>query len=145
LQDNGVSYKDYKADEDSKEKYDSVYSWWKNNPEKVTVSKAVTDNVIEYREYTGVLNDIRADKDENGKSISGSAKEKKQEYIWNLNIDEGAKYVLFKSEYNADDTYNYEILDYLFNRDDLTYEEVNTICEELGFKVNRETGYISWD
>ena len=145
LQDNGVSYKDYKADDDSKEKYDSVYSWWKNNPEKVTVSKAVTDNVIEYREYTGVLNDIRADKDENGKSISGSAKEKKQEYIWNLNIDEGAKYVLFKSEYNADDTYNYEILDYLFNRDDLTYEEVNTICEELGFKVNRETGYISWD
>lgn len=145
LQDNGVSYKEYKADEDTKEKYDSVYSWWKNYPEKVTVSKAVTDNVIEYRGYTSDLDDIRADKDENGKSISGSAKEKKKAYIWGLDIDEGAKYILFKNEYKADDTYNYEIIDYLNSRDDISYDEMNTICEELGFKVNRETGYISWD
>ena len=145
LQDNGVSYKQYKADEDTKEKYDSVYSWWKNYPEKVTVSKAVTDNVIEYRGYTSDLDDIRADKDENGKSISGSAKEKKKAYIWSLDIDEGAKYILFKNEYKADDTYNNEIIDYLNSRDDISYDEMNTICEELGFKVNRETGYISWD
>lgn len=145
LQDNGVTYKEYKADEDTKEKYDSVYSWWKNYPEKVTVSKAVTDNVIEYRGYTSDLDDIRADKDADGKSISGSAKEKKKAYIWGLDIDEGAKYILFKNEYKADDTYNNEIIDYLNSRDDISYDEMNTICEELGFKVNRETGYISWD
>jgi hypothetical protein len=145
LQDNGVSYKEYKSNEDAKENYDAVYSWWKNNPEKVTLSKSVTDNVIEYRGYASDLNDIRADKDSNGKSIVGSAKEKKKAYIWGLDIDEGAKYILFKNEYNADDTYNYEIIDYLNSREDISYDEMNTICEELGFKVNRDTGYITWD
>lgn len=130
---------------DFEDEGDEAYSWAFDNPEKATVGKVFSNGVKEYRQYAKDLDEIRADKDSNGKTISGSAKEKKQAYIWSLDIDEGAKYILFKREYEADDTYNYEILDYLFNREDLTYDEVNTICEELGFKVNRETGYISWD
>ena len=142
LQDNGVSYRQYTASEDAKEKYDGIYSWYTNYPDKVTVSKAVTNNVVEYREYTSALNDIRADKDANGKSISGSAKEKKAAYINGLDIDYGAKLILFKSEYNADDTYNYDIIDYLNGREDISYEEMVTILKELGFEVSGNN--ISW-
>ena len=145
LQENNIAYSDYASfDEDTKEFYDGVYSWQKNNPEKVTVSKAVTDSVVEYRQYAKDLDAIRADKDSNGKSISGSAKQKKWNYINSLNIDDGAKLILFKNEYNADDTYNYEIIDYLNRRDDITFDEMNTILRELGFNVTAD-GKITWD
>ena len=142
LQDHGVSYAEYMSSEDAKERYDSDYSWYKNNPEKVYVSKAVTDNVLEYRQYARALDDIRADKDANGKSINGSAKQKKADYINSLDIDYGAKLILFKSEYKADDTYNMEIVEYLNNRQDITHNEMVTILQELGFTVNGNT--VSW-
>jgi hypothetical protein len=144
LEENGISYSDYTADEDTKEHYDNIYSWVKNNPNKVTVAKAVTNDVIQYKSYTSALDDIRADKDSKGNSISGSAKEKKKDYIFSLDLDEGQKYILFKTEYPKDDTYNYEIIDYLNSRDDISYEEMNTILIELGFNVDAN-GYITWD
>ncbi len=147
LQDNGVSYKEYKSSKDAKENYDSVYSWWKNNPEKVTFSKAITDNVIEYRGYTSHLDDIRADKDSNGESISGSAKAKKKAYIWSLPIDEGQKILLYRSLYDSKKDrakYDGEIVDYLESRDDISYDEMFDILEELDFTVDRDTGRISW-
>jgi CDP-glycerol glycerophosphotransferase (TagB/SpsB family) len=99
---------------------------------------------VEYRQYTSALNDIRADKTADGKTITGSAKEKKVEYINGLNLDYGAKLILFKSEYNADDTYNYDIINYLNGRSDISFEEEVTILRELGFKVDSK-GNISWD
>ena len=143
LQANNVSYSDYISDEDSKEFYDGVYEWVNNYPDKVTVSKAVTGSVVEYRQYSKDLDAIRADKDSNGKSISGSAKAKKLDYINGLDIDYGAKMILFKNEYNADDTYNYEIIDYLNSRDDISFDEMNTILKELGFNVTAD-GTITW-
>ena len=88
--------------------------------------------------------DIKADKDENGKSINGSRKEKVIEYINNLDADYGERIILFKSEYPSDDTYNYEIIDYLNSRQDISYDEMVTILKELGFNVDRE-GNITWD
>ena len=143
LQRNNISYSDYQSDEDTKEFYDSVYSWEKNNPEKVTVSKAVTDSVVEYRKYSKDLDAIRADKDKNGKSISGSAKAKKLDYINSLSIDDGAKMILFKNEYNADDTFNYEIIEYLNGRDDVSRDDMITILKELGFEVHSD-GTVTW-
>jgi hypothetical protein len=143
LQRNSISYSDYLADEDTKDFYDDVYSWEKNNPEKVTVSKAITDSVVEYRQYSKELDAIRADKDSKGKSISGSAKAKKWDYINTLPIDQGAKYILFKNEYNADDTYNYEIIDYLNGRDDVSRDDMITILRELSFEVTAD-GTIRW-
>ena len=136
---NGISYEQYNASEESRE----AYSWAYNNPEKYTLSKAVSSDVVTYRKYTGELYDIKADKDEDGKSITGSRKEKVIDYINNLDIDYGERLILFKSEYNADDTYNEEIIDYLNNREDISYDEMVTILLELGFTV--KNGNVYWD
>ena len=137
---NGISYKDYvNADDDGKD----AYNWAYNNPEGYALSKAVTDDVITYRSYTKDLNDIKADKDANGKSISGSRKEKVINYLNNLDVPYETKIILLKSEYPAEDSYNGEIINYLNGRDDLTYEERTTIFTELGFTV--KDGYVYWD
>ena len=144
LQEHNISYSQYKAfDEETKKEYDAIYNWVKDYPDKVTVSKAVTDDVVEYRQYTKALDAIRADKDKNGKTISGSAKSKKIDYINSLNLDYGAKLILFKSEYNSDDSYNNDIIEYLNGRDDISYEETVTILKELGFTVLSD-GTVRW-
>jgi hypothetical protein len=147
LKKNGVLPEDYSVyrismldfDDDD----DAAYEWSFDYPEKATLSKAVTNDVAEYRKYAQDLNDIKADKDKNGNSISGSRKEKVLDYINDLDADYGAKIILFKSEYPSDDTYNYEIIDYLNGRDDISYSEMKTILEELGFKVKKD-GSIEW-
>ena len=50
---------------------------------------------------------------------------------------------MFKSVYNADDTYNNEIIEYLNSRTDITYEEEVAILKELGFTVEAD-GTIRW-
>lgn len=119
------------------------YEYAYENPDKYAVAKAV-GGYDAFRGYSDDLYNIKADKDKNGKSISGSRKEKVVEYINNLDADYGTKIILFKSEYNADDTYNYEIIEYLNNREDISYEEMETILKELGFTVDSK-GNISWD
>jgi hypothetical protein len=143
LEANNISYAAYTISDGAKETYDAVYEWVNNYPDKVTVSKAVTDNVVTYRRYAKDLDAIRADKTSSGKTINGSAKEKKWNYIDSLDIDYGAKLILFKNEYNADDTYNYEIIDYLNGREDISFDEMNTILKELGFNVTAD-GTITW-
>lgn len=143
LKENNISYEEYQATDEAKENYDDIYSWYKNNPDKVAVSKAVTSDVVSYKGWTKELYDIRADKDSNGKSISGTAKEKKIDYINGLDIDYGAKLVLFKSQYKADDTYNSEIIDYLNEREDISAKERKTILKELGFTVDSK-GNARW-
>ena len=123
--------------------YTDDYSWAANNPEQYTVSKAVTNDVAQYKQYTTDLYNIKADKYNNGETISGSRKEKVVNYVNNLNLDYGAKLILFKSEYPSDDTYNADIINYINNRNDLTYEERVTIYTELGFTV--KDGYVYWD
>ena len=137
----GVSYEQYStADEEAKK----AYNWAYENPEKFVLSKAVANDVVTYRKYTGELYDIKADKDSNGKSISGSRKEKVIDYINNMDLDYGQRIILFKSEYEADDTYNMDIINYLNSRDDISYEEMETILKELGFNVD-SNGNITWD
>jgi hypothetical protein len=131
----GISPEDYWS---NKEEYDYAYEY----PEKYAVAKAV-GGYQTYKSYSKALNDIEANKDENDKSISGSRKEKVISYIDGLNADYGEKIILFKSEYNADDTYNYEIIDYLNSREDISYLEMVTILRELGFTVSKD-GNITW-
>lgn len=141
LNDNGVTYSDY---QNGSEEFKDAYSWAFNNPEKYTLSQAISSDLVAYRKYASELYDIRADKDSNGKTISGSAKEKKIEYINNLDLEYGEKIILFKSLYEADDTYNMEIIEYLNGREDISYEQMETILKELGFKVDSQ-GNITWD
>ena len=139
LESMGVSYKDYKSSDEAKEAYD----WAFNNPEKYSLAKAAAGDVVTYRSYASALNELKADKDSNGKTISGSRKAKVAEYINGLSADYGEKIILFKSEYPSDDTYNYEIIDYLNNREDITYSEMETILKELGFTVDA-AGNVRW-
>ena len=141
LEKNDISFEKYMS---SNEETKKAYGWAAKNPEKFTVSKAVASDVVTYRKYASELYDIKADKDKYGKSISGSRKEKVIDYVNNLDIDYGARLILFKSEYKADDTYNYDIIDYLNNRQDISYEEMEIILKELGFTVLSD-GRIFWD
>jgi hypothetical protein len=124
----GISASEYWS---NKEEYDYAYE----NPEKYTVAKAV-GGYKTFRNLSSKLSKIKADKDSSGKSISGSRKNKVIDYISGLDLDYGEKIILFKSEYNADDTYNYEIIDYLNSRRDLSYKDIETILKELGFTVD---------
>ena len=140
----GISYDEYESfDDDTKD----AYSWAYQNPEKYTMSKAVTSDLVEYKRYTSELSDIKADKDAYGDTISGSAKEKKIEYINNLDLDYGQKIILYRSLYSSQDdrdAYNSDILDYLNSRDDLSYDEIVTILRELDFTV-LDDGTVLWD
>ena len=140
LKSNGISFGKYLS---SNKATKEAYAWASKNPGKYTLSKAISNNLVVYRQYAKDIYDIEADKDENGDSIRGSKKEKVIEYINNLDAEYGEKIILFKSAYKADNTYNYEIIDYLNGRDDLSYEDVEAILKELGFKVDSE-GNISW-
>lgn len=122
---------------------DGEYEYAFDNPENYAVAKAV-GGYDAYKGYSKDLYDIKADKDENGKSISGSRKEKVIDYINSMDADYGEKIILLKSQYPADDTYNYEIIEYLNGREDISYEEMETILKELGFNVSSD-GDITWD
>lgn len=142
--DNGISYQTYKnANEDGKR----AYSWAYENPGKYTMSKAIADDFLTYYQYKSELYDLEADKDENGKSISGSKKEKVIEYINNMDLDYGQKIILFRSMYDSKEdrnNYNYDIVEYLNSRDDISYDEMVTILKELGFTVDSK-GNVYWD
>jgi hypothetical protein len=140
LEENGISVEMYNSlDDDTKE----VYSWAAQYPDKYTLSKAVTDDVVQYKSYTKGLSEIEADKDENGKSINGSRKEKVFNYIESLPLDYGQKCILFKSQYKADDSMNMDIIEYLDSREDIDYNEMVTILKELDFTV--EGNNVYWD
>ena len=131
----GIDPSDYWS---NKSEYDFAYEY----PEKYAVAKSI-GGYDAYKTYSSELYDIKADKDEDGKSINGSRKEKVIDYINNLDADYGEKIILFKSEYNADDTYNYDIIEYLNSREDISYEEMETILKELGFTVKAD-GTVEW-
>ena len=121
-----------------KEEYDFAFE----SPESYAVAKAV-GGYDAYKQYSSELNDISADKDEYGKSISGSRKEKVLDYINSLDADYYTKLILYKSEYNSYDDKNYEIIEYLNGRDDISFEEEIAILRKLGFDVTAG-GDISW-
>lgn len=133
----GISASDYWSD---KSEHDFAYKY----PEKYVVAKSV-GGYDSYKSYMSDLYEIKADKDENGKSITGSRKEKVIAWLNEQeDLDYGEAIILFKSEYKADDTYNMDIIDYLNGRDDISYDEMSTILKELGFNVDSK-GNITWD
>ena len=113
------------------------------NPGKYAVSKVV-GGYDSYKSYTKALSYIEADKDNSGKPISGSKKQKVAKYISGLDADYYTKIILFKSEYNSDHRYDYEIVTHLNSRNDLTYDEKVKILTELGFTVG-PNGNIGWE
>ena len=124
-----TSYGDY----DSLEEFDFAAK----SPDKYAFAKSV-GGYSAYKTYSKDLDGIHADKDANGKSIKDSRKEKVINYINSLDADYYAKIILYKSEYPSDDTYNYEIVKYINDRSDLTYEERVGVLTQLGFRVTAD-------
>ena len=130
-----TDYKDYGSFEE--------FHYAVKNPDNYLIAKA-TGGYSNYKRYSQVLSNMKADKDENGKTISGSKKEKVVNYINSSDMDYGAKLIMYKSQYPSDDTYNYEIIDYLNDSRDFSYSDIKTILRKLGFTVD-SNGNISWN
>lgn len=113
------------------------------SPENYAVAK-VLGGYDNYTTYTKALSSIESDKDENGKSISGSRKNKVLAYINSLNADYYTKLILFKSEYTSYDDENVKIVEYLNSRKDISYAETVAILRKLGFLVDAK-GNVTWD
>ena len=140
----GISYEQYW---NNREEYNFAY----DKPGKYAIAQAV-GGYDSYMEHYDVLENwqsdkyISADKDSQGNSISGSRKKKVQEYINSLDLDYGEKIILYRTVYEskADKrAYNNDIIDYLNSRDDISYQEMESILLELGFNVDSK-GNISW-
>ena len=54
------------------------------------------------------------------------------------------KIILYKFLFPYDNEYNNDIVDYLNERDDVSYEEMEFVLLELGFAVF-EDGTVKWD
>ena len=140
LKDNGIAYKTYNASEESR----AAYNWAFQNPEKYQVSLAVTEDAVVYRQYAKDLNAIQSDKDSKGNAVSGSRKKKVVQYINGLDMEYGAKLVLYKMEYPSDDSYNGKIIQYVNGIEGFSYKQKTTVLKELGFTVTSD-GRVTWN
>lgn len=97
--------------------------------------------------YAAELSQIRGeDKDGDGKTDSGSKKNNVIDYINGSDLDYGERIILYRTMYSSKSdkrTYNQQIIDYLNERDDISYAEMKSILEELDMVVD-EKGYITW-
>jgi hypothetical protein len=96
-----------------------------------------------FSKIAGGMADITADKDKNGESISGSRKKKMREYIYGLDIPEIQKHILFKAQYPYEREHAHEIVKYLDENDDISYDSFYKILDELGYKVDSK-GRVTW-
>lgn len=123
----------------NKEEIDFAY----NNPEKYQVVKVITGDIVTYKKYSKDLEEIKSDKDSNGKTIANSRKQKVFDYINSTDLNFEQRVMLAKLEYPSYDEYNNEIIEYLNNNKDISYEEEVEILKQLGFEVD-SYGNISW-
>ena len=140
----GISYEEYWS---KPKEYNYAY----DKPGKYAIAQTV-GGYDSYMEYYDALenwqsdNYISADKDKNGNSISGSRKNKVIEYINGLDLDYGERLILYRTVYSskADKrAYNMEIINYLNERDDISYQQMKMILEELEMEVDSK-GNITW-
>ncbi len=139
LQSKGISYEEYSSSDYSKELYNYAYKY----PETYEVGKAITGDFATYKAHADYIWDLKADKDENGDSISGTKKTKVISYVNNLDLSIPQKAMLIRKTYSSFDDYNNEIVDYVASLD-LDYETKATVLKELDFSID-EDGYVYWE
>lgn len=120
--------------------------WRKLTDEQVAKQEVYTHalgvSAEDYWKYYEDIGNFDA-KDESGETISGLKKERVRAYIDSLDIDDGAKLILFKAQgYKTSDEDNIAIVEYMDSREDISYEEMVEILTELGFTVNGSN--VSW-
>ena len=121
----------------NKDEYDYAYE----NPDKYKTITAITDYDT-YKTYSSDINDLKSDKDDDGKSISGSRKEKVISYVNSLDLSIPQKAMIIRQAYSTFDDYNDEIVDYVSSLD-VPYEDKVSIFKGLDMIIDDE-GYVYW-
>ncbi len=103
------------------------------------IATMIADNPDTYCKYIAELDEIisKATYSEDLK------KEKASEYINDWPLDYGLRIIMFRIQFPSDTTYCNDIVDYLNERDDISYDEMVFILEELGFAVFAD-GTVKW-
>lgn len=96
-----------------------------------------------YKAINKSLSEIKSYKDQYGRTLNNTRKAQVVEYLNNLDADYYTKIMMYKAEYTSDDRYNVEIINYLNEREDISYQEMADILTELGFTVTAD-GKIRW-
>ena len=127
------------ANSDTEISHDYDYKALGVTYEQYKIATIIANNSKKYCEYIYSLKSVlsKGTYDENLKI------EKATDYINNLPMAYGQKIILFKIQFPEDNTYNNDIIEYLNESDDITYEETVYILEELGFAVF-EDGTVKW-
>ena len=103
----------------------------------------VLNTGMSFNEYLNYASqEFVADKNSEGKSISGSRKTKVISYINSLNLNIPQKAMLIRKEYSTFNDYNEDIIRYVDGLD-LTYDKKKSILESVDMKVSAD-GTISW-
>ena len=97
-------------------------------------------DIDSYMKYS--IQDFQADYNVFGKPISGSRKDKVINYLLNMDIPEIQRAILLRKEYPSDESYVYDIVNYIDNLT-ISYQDKKDLLEYLNFKV--EGNSISWD
>ena len=119
----------------------SLYDKYYGSTDELKIMQKMGVKADSYLDYASQT--FKADKDSKGKSIANSKKNKVFDYVNSMDIPFEQKVILSKLEYNSYDEYNNEIIDYLNNNPDITYEDMETILKKLGFEVDSK-GNIKW-
>ena len=131
---------------DFKDEEDEAYQWAFDYPNKAVFAKAF-DGIKEYRGITKELFSIKGDPDGKGGYVYGTQTQNRRDYIASLQgLDEGQKAILYRvnSDSKKDKKkYDRVIVEYLDNRSDISFDEMCTILEELGFEVDRKTRMVN--
>ena len=107
--------------------------------EQYQIATIIADDAESYCEYISEL----------GKTLSKGTygeelkMEKVTDYVNELPLDYGQRIILYIMHIPSDTTYHSDLVDYLNERDDVTYDEMVFILEELGFAVF-EDGTVKW-
>lgn len=132
----------------NKDDDDSLADWNNNAPSyedigvtfaQYTLAGMISDDPLTYCEYIVEL-DKTLSKGSYGIDLQ---KEKATEYVNNLSLDYGQRIILFKIQFPSDTTYCSDIVDYINERDDISYDDAVFILEELGFAVF-DDGTVKW-
>ena len=121
-------------DEAKYQLYNNSYS-----KDKINIAQTIGMDADTFLNYA--KQDFKANKDKNGKSISGSKKRKVYNYLNKMNVNYEDRLILAKMQGYETEEGNAEIVNYL-NESSVTPDEFEAILKQLKFTI--KNGYVRW-
>lgn len=120
---------------------DAKYQLYNNSYSKDEINIAQTIGIDADTFLNYAKQNFKANKDSNGKSISGSKKRKVYNYLNKMNVNYEDRLVLAKMQGYETEEGNAEIVNYL-NNSNVTPDEYEAILKQLKFTI--KNGYVRW-